>query len=280
MDTPAAALELKQQLADALSMFERAEVIDFNGHMSCRLPGTPHILKASQVLNAAGFQKVIAPYTWVAIAGNNLAATTRSWQAADIKDNRLPTQLDGVSVTVGGRPAYVSYISPSQVNILTPAGTSIGDVEVQVRSGALVSNTVTVRSDVVSPAFFKQSEKYILATHIDGSLVDPKKPAQPGEIVYLYGNGFGGTDPSVIEGTVLTAPASIIHPVDFRIGGRTPVVNYQALAATGLYVFLVQVPADLPAGDATVIAQSAGASSPDGVFLLVGALPAASADVK
>ena len=44
MDTPAAALELKQQLADALTMFERAEVIDFNGHMSCRLPGTPNIL--------------------------------------------------------------------------------------------------------------------------------------------------------------------------------------------------------------------------------------------
>jgi L-fuculose-phosphate aldolase len=44
MDTPAAALELKQQLADALTMFERAEVIDFNGHMSARLPGTPHIL--------------------------------------------------------------------------------------------------------------------------------------------------------------------------------------------------------------------------------------------
>src|SRR5688572_17307111 len=37
-------IELRQQLADALSMMERAEVIDFNGHMSCRLPGTPHIL--------------------------------------------------------------------------------------------------------------------------------------------------------------------------------------------------------------------------------------------
>ena len=36
--------ELRQQLADALSMMERAEVIDFNGHMSCRLPGTDHIL--------------------------------------------------------------------------------------------------------------------------------------------------------------------------------------------------------------------------------------------
>jgi hypothetical protein len=162
--------------------------------------GRPNPRDGSGAQRGRIFRKTIAPYTWVAIVGNNLAATTRSWQAADIKDNRLPTQLDGVSVTVGGRPAYVSYISPSQVNILTPAGTSIGDVEVQVRSGALVSNIVTVRSDVVSPAFFKQSEKYILATHIDGSLVDPMKPAQPGEIVYLYGNGFGGTDPSVIEG--------------------------------------------------------------------------------
>ena len=35
---------LKQELVDALSMMERAEVIDFNGHMSCRLTGTDHIL--------------------------------------------------------------------------------------------------------------------------------------------------------------------------------------------------------------------------------------------
>ncbi|HZZ95207.1 MAG TPA: class II aldolase/adducin family protein [Usitatibacter sp.] len=34
----------KQQLADALRMMERAEVIDFNGHMSCRVPGTDHVL--------------------------------------------------------------------------------------------------------------------------------------------------------------------------------------------------------------------------------------------
>lgn len=38
------AQDLRQQLADALRMLEQAEVIDFNGHMSCRLPGTPHIL--------------------------------------------------------------------------------------------------------------------------------------------------------------------------------------------------------------------------------------------
>jgi len=41
MDSPD---PLKRQLADALRMMERAEVIDFNGHMSCRLPGTGHVL--------------------------------------------------------------------------------------------------------------------------------------------------------------------------------------------------------------------------------------------
>jgi L-ribulose-5-phosphate 4-epimerase len=31
-------------LADALRMLEQAEVIDFNGHMSCRVPGTERVL--------------------------------------------------------------------------------------------------------------------------------------------------------------------------------------------------------------------------------------------
>lgn len=53
---------LKQQLADALRMMERAEVIDFNGHMSCRLPGTPHLLinSGKSVRSALTAQDIIA----------------------------------------------------------------------------------------------------------------------------------------------------------------------------------------------------------------------------
>jgi L-ribulose-5-phosphate 4-epimerase len=36
--------DLRQDLADALRMLEQAEVIDFNGHMSCRVPGTDRYL--------------------------------------------------------------------------------------------------------------------------------------------------------------------------------------------------------------------------------------------
>ncbi len=54
-------IELKQMLVDALSMMERAEVIDFNGHMSCRLPGTDHVLinSGKSVRSALGVEDVI-----------------------------------------------------------------------------------------------------------------------------------------------------------------------------------------------------------------------------
>lgn len=54
--------ELRQQLADALSMLERAEVIDFNGHMSCRLPGTEYVLinSGKSVRSALTAEDIIA----------------------------------------------------------------------------------------------------------------------------------------------------------------------------------------------------------------------------
>jgi len=57
-----ASRELRQQLADALSMMERAEVIDFNGHMSCRLPGTDHVLinSGKSVRSALAAEDIIA----------------------------------------------------------------------------------------------------------------------------------------------------------------------------------------------------------------------------
>jgi ribulose-5-phosphate 4-epimerase/fuculose-1-phosphate aldolase len=54
--------ELRQMLADALLMMERAEVIDFNGHMSCRLPGTGHVLinSGKSVRSALSADDIIA----------------------------------------------------------------------------------------------------------------------------------------------------------------------------------------------------------------------------
>ena len=37
-----------------------------------------------------------------------------------IINGNLPTTIDGVSVTVGGAPAYVYYVSSTQINFIVP----------------------------------------------------------------------------------------------------------------------------------------------------------------
>jgi len=69
----------------------------------------------SLVANAEGEAPAIAPNTWVEIKGAGLAR-----QGSDFVNNKMPAQLDNVAATVNGKAAYVFYISPSQINILTP----------------------------------------------------------------------------------------------------------------------------------------------------------------
>ena len=84
----------------------------------------------SLVANAEGEAQLIAPNTWVEIKGSNLGTPgdSRIWQQSDFSGNGLtmPTQLDGVSATVNGKAAFVYYISPLQVNILTPPDAMLG----------------------------------------------------------------------------------------------------------------------------------------------------------
>jgi len=56
------------------------------------------------VLNATGEAATIAPNTWIEIKGQNLAASTRIWQGGDFVSGQMPTRLDGVNVTVNGKP--------------------------------------------------------------------------------------------------------------------------------------------------------------------------------
>ena len=84
--------------------------------------------------NAFGDTPLIAPNTWVELKGSNLASTgdSRTWLGSDFFGGQMPEQLDGVSATVNGKPAYVYYISSTQVNILTPPDPILGQVQVQL----------------------------------------------------------------------------------------------------------------------------------------------------
>jgi uncharacterized protein (TIGR03437 family) len=132
---------------------------------------------------------VIAPNTWVVIAGLNLspAGDMRVWQNPDFVNNKLPIALDGVRVTINGKGAFIYYISPTQVNILTPPDAISGPVAVQLTNNSVVSAAFTVQAQPMSESFFVFPGSYVAAVHFVGGLIGPttlypgqSTPAKPG----------------------------------------------------------------------------------------------------
>jgi uncharacterized protein (TIGR03437 family) len=223
----------------------------------------------TDVQNGGSFTAGIAPNTYVTIKGSNLATNSRLWQGSDFNGNLLPTNLDGTSVMINNKPAFVYYNSPTQVNVLSPVDSATGPVSVQLTYNGTNSNTMTAQESQFSPAFFTFNGKYIAATHSNGSLIGPTSlypgsstPAQPGETIILYGTGFGPTTPAIVNGQILSGAPPTANAVTVRFGGTSVTPAFAGLAATGEYQINVQVPPSAANGDIAVVASVGGASSP------------------
>jgi uncharacterized protein (TIGR03437 family) len=238
--------------------------------------GTQPAGTITAVVSAASFQPGIASGTWLTIFGDKLSQRTYTWQDSDIVNGILPTTLQGVSVTINGLPAYIGYISPSQINVLAPDDAAVGPVQVQVVTAQQASNAVTAQKSVFAPAFLTLGGTYVAALHTDYSLVGAPNllpgavttPAKPGDTILLYGVGFGPVTPPQPSGQAVAAAAPLANDVQVTIGGLTAAVQYAGLVQSGLYQFNVTVP-KLPSGDATVAGTIGGVPTQKGVSLTV-----------
>jgi protocatechuate 3,4-dioxygenase, beta subunit len=225
----------------------------------------PVVSTRSGVVNAAAFQPGATPGAWISIHGFRLSTSTRAWTAADIVNGKLPTSLDGVSVTINGRNAYVYYISPTQINVQAPADTLSGSVQVVVANSLGASAAATVQLQNALPGFFRLADDYVIATDSGGGYVGPANlvsglitlPAKPQDTIVLWGTGFGPTNPAVEPGEVMAGSSPLMNPVTIRIGQASAQVLFAGMTAAGLYQFNTVVP-DLPDGDYPVVAQVAG----------------------
>jgi uncharacterized protein (TIGR03437 family) len=213
----------------------------------------------------------IAPNTYLSIYGTDLAATKRTWTTADFGANgtTLPTSLDGVSVTLNGEPAYICYISPVQINLLTPTDmATVGKVTVQVSNGTLTSSVVSATVQATAPAFFLfDAAGHVAATHANNTPIGtatstpPGTPAAPGELIVLYGTGFGPTIPPTVNGQLQTVPALMTSYPVIQFNGATGTIAWGGLSATGLYQFNVTIPNGVEDGDISVTAATGGGIS-------------------
>jgi uncharacterized protein (TIGR03437 family) len=225
-------------------------------------------IAANGIVTASSFGDylgVAAPGSYVEIYGTFLAGTTRGWAASDFNGTKAPTTLDNVSVTLNGVPAYVNYVSPTQVNIQVPDNIPTGPVSVVVNFGGVTGSPGSLLINALEPgllapaSFNVGGKQYVAAFHSSNNTPVSSgnipgvaaAPAKSGETLIFYGTGFGPINNGVVAGQIASGQSTLMNPFTMTIGGAPATIAYAGLTPglVGVYQFNVVVPSGLTNGD-------------------------------
>lgn len=217
----------------------------------------------------------IAPGSWIEVYGLNLASTSRAWAGSDFNGVKGPTSLSGTKVTIGGKEAVLSYISPGQVNAQVSADVPAGQQPITVTTAVGTSPAYAITVNARQPGLFahpsftiggKQHVGAVFAN--DGNtFVMPtgavagiaSRPAKPGETILLFGIGFGAVTPGAWAGEIAQQQSALAEPVTIYLNQSRATLGYAGLVpgAIGLYQFNLVVPS-LAASDAVPLTFAQG----------------------
>jgi uncharacterized protein (TIGR03437 family) len=221
----------------------------------------------------------IEPGEWVSIFGTNLASGNVIWTGS------FTTSLGGTSVTINGNAAYLSSVSPGQINLQAPSDTATGTVPVVVTTGGgTVTSAVTLAQ--FAPSFNLLDTKHVagIILRSDGSgaygggtydiigptgvsIGYPTVAVKAGDTVELFGTGFGPTTPSAQAGEKFTGAAPTNAPVTVTINGVSVTPLFAGLSGAGLYQINVTIPTGLGTGDVPLIATVGSVQTPSSVVI-------------
>jgi uncharacterized protein (TIGR03437 family) len=243
--------------------------------------GVAPIGPAISSVNTAGGFPDVAQNDFIEIKGSNLASSTGFWDSAAIQaSGRLPTQTAGVSVTVNGKAAFVYYVSPTQLNVLTPLDNTTGPVQIVATNNGVAGPAFTASMRATAPSFLMfNPTNYVAATHADQTLfVGPTSmsapgypffPAKSGETIVLYAVGLGLPKTMLVNGSSaqfgeLPTPYPVV-----QIGGQNANVSFAGVVSPGLYQLNVTLPSGTPVGDDSITVSYGGQTSSAGALLSV-----------
>jgi uncharacterized protein (TIGR03437 family) len=205
----------------------------------------PYIAPAG-VSNAAGSpaDNGVAPGSIVSIFGASFAPET-----AVGPENPLGQALGCVTVRSGSRLLPLFFVSASQINLQLPEDTPLGEQRVVVSCQGLPDVEGTFQVVRNSPGLFAGA-----VLHEDGTPVTADSPAKRGELLTLYGTGFGPAALPRPFGFAPLAPAAILDPMTAAADDAaiTPERSFAASGRVGLDVVQLRLPQETPAGTAQV----------------------------
>lgn len=249
------------------------------------------------VTDGAAFQKQFSSNEMVSVFGSGFQTSGRSRAAGlgDFVNGAFPTELGCLGVQVNGpglaQPVFlpITFVNSTQINAQMPEFVGTGPVELTVvlnpgLGNAVMSSMGTFNTlAAFAPAFFVFGNSTSIAAEeaVTGKIVaNPNvvpgaSPAKPGDIVALYGTGFGDTNPSVAAGQLASGQATLTNPITVTIGTTTLAstdVLYAGLtpgSISGLYQFNVRIPASTPNGDIPVTISIGAAQTQAGATIAV-----------
>ncbi len=239
-------------------------------------------INAGGVVPIYGSTSQIQPGEWISIFGANLAGGTAEWTG------NFPTMLGGTQVEINGKPAYLSYVSPTQINAQAPDDSALGPVSVKViTAGGTAVSAVTLMP--YSPSFNLLDAVHVAAIILrpngggmyGGGAYDILGPtgdcfgygsvaAQPGEVVSIFGVGFGPTNPAVPSGKPFAGAAPITDPITLFINGVQLTPTFVGLSGPGLYQMNVAIPPGIGQGDVPIQALIGGLSTQKNALFSLG----------
>jgi len=164
-------------------------------------------------------------------------------------------EKDGVTaVVLFGRATHVLYASPNQINFHVPGNLSSQVTEMMVtvlRNGAQ-GDAVRVPLSPEAPEFFRLDPGYAAATDAVGTVLTAKQPARPGDIVVIYGTGFGATLRDGHRADVAVRADFTVKPMSVWLDGRPVPADHIFYAGLtpgyrGLYQLNLRLPPDTAA---------------------------------
>ncbi|MBI4909782.1 MAG: hypothetical protein HY820_39560 [Acidobacteria bacterium] len=237
-------------------------------------------ISAGGISDAWTGQPVIASNGWVGISGANFAAANTQWDRA-INAGALPIFLGGVTVKINDRAAPIYFAGTTQLYALAPLDDTTGNVPVVVSTPAGDSAPMMVRKAAAAPALLSSpgpnNRMFAVVAAANGAILgrpgtDTRvtRAARPGEVIFIFGSGWGPTEPLVTADRAVAAEAAMVDRPSVTVNNTgVTLMGTPTLFSAGLYQTSFVVPAGLADGDYPIVLTAGGAASSSNVFLTV-----------
>ncbi|HEX4278142.1 MAG TPA: peptidylprolyl isomerase [Bryobacteraceae bacterium] len=231
---------------------------------------------APGVVSAATFASSstngISPGEVITVFGNELGPTQLSQPLTLNSAGLLDATLQGTQVLFNGVPGPMVFTQSGQLAVVTPYGiANAGTVNVVVSYLGIQTAPLQFKVVSVNPGLFTVNGSgkgdASIVRPVDSTLINSATPASAGDVLELYGEGYGAASPGLADGAIVAVPFNV--PATLLIDGQKVDTLYAGGAGgevNGILQVNFVVP-QLTPGSHQIQIQVGSAISPSGVTL-------------